>query len=61
MKEQLSIRTIVPKNILNAIEIAFENGEQLTNFTTAFKYSLNAGQLSITNDEATILLDSFVR
>ena len=57
VREQLSIRPIVPNNILNAIQIALENGEQLTYFPTAFKYSLNAGQLGITNAEAGILLN----
>ena len=58
IREQLTITPIVPNNILNAIQEAIENGEELTYFPTAFKYSLNAGQLGINNDEATTLLNA---
>ena len=60
VREALTIRPIVPNNILNAIQAAIENGEELTYFPTAFKYSINAGQLGINNDEATTLLNSLI-
>ncbi len=51
VREQLMIRPIVPNNVLNAIQQAIENGEELTYFPTAFKYMLNTGQLGISEVE----------
>ncbi len=58
VREQLTIRPIVPNNILNAIQQAIENGEELTYFPTAFKYSINAGLLGISEAQARILLNA---
>jgi|GEM_PF-949017 len=60
VREQLTIRPIVPNNILNAIQQAIENGEELTYFPTAFKYSLNAGQLGINEAQARTLLNALI-
>lgn len=60
VREELLIRPIVPNNILNAIEEAIRNGEELTYFPTAFKYSLNAGQLGISEDQARTLLNALI-
>jgi LPS O-antigen subunit length determinant protein (WzzB/FepE family) len=60
VREQLTIRPIVPNNVLNAIQQAIENGEELTYFPTAFKYSLNAGQLGISESQARTLLNALI-
>ena len=60
VREQLTIRPIVPNNVLNAIQQAIENGEELTYFPTAFKYSLNAGQLGISEAQASTLLNALI-
>lgn len=60
VREELLIRPIVPNNILNAIEVAIRKGEELTYFPTAFKYSLNAGQLGISEDQARTLLNALI-
>lgn len=60
VREELLIRPIVPNNILKAIEVAIRNGEELTYFPTAFKYSLNAGQLGISEDQARTLLNALI-
>ena len=60
VREQLTIRPIVPNNVLNAIQQAIENGEELTYFPTAFKYSINAGQLGISEAQASTLLNALI-
>lgn len=60
VREELLIRPIVPNNILNAIEVAIRKGEELSYFPTAFKYSLNAGQLGISEDQARTLLNALI-
>ena len=60
VREQLTIRPIVPNNILNAIQQAIENGEELTYFPTAFKYTLNTGQLGISEAEGSVLLNALI-
>ena len=60
VREQFTIRPIIPNNILNAIQQAIENGEELTYFPTAFNYSLNAGQLGISEAQARTILNALI-
>ena len=60
IREELTITPIIPNNVVALIESSIRTGESFNYFPTSFKYSLNIGQLELTQEEGRVLLNSLI-
>jgi hypothetical protein len=60
VRNALTINPIIPGNILLQIEVAVEQGETFQYFPNTFHYTLNAGVLSLSENQGKQFLDTLI-
>jgi len=60
VRENLKLTPIVPDDVLETIQIALEEGEQVTYFATDYKVVLNNGELGITVEDGIELVNNII-